>query len=697
MNRRIWVLALVALVSSSCEEVVSDNDAVSPKIASFSASPASVLIGEETEVTWSFAYSNSPRPTPTCSIDGGVGEIGRSDTSNITLQEDTLFTLTCTNSAGSDTEDLLVSAIEDDVTPVISTFSASPASLVMNTATDVTWTWSYSNSPVPTPSCSINEGVGGVGSGDSTSVSIEEDTTYILTCTNAAGSDTAQKTITVVASAVAPDIASFSATPDVISTGTPSAITWNWTYSNNPTPTPTCTIDHEVGPVENGTVTSIAIGAATTYRLTCTNSAGSDSADTLIEPMADCPDLDLDSVPDCQDTCIDRDGDTYGHPGDAGNTCTEADCDDQDPERGLLCSDYLRADSDAIAIRLGTATVTLPTTQLVDDFDITWRMTNALRMLGYLPYGIMTGETLGGDEIRAIDQELYAFEKIMQTQADRLPDYAEIAAPDFLENIPQRFVAYLLATLFDLTNKGTYNFQSFTNQCVLANFIPQMCGALVDMGTTTGVWCGDAIANDPTLLRSTQIIQTPELFGFNNVRRPIGPLEYPPSHWIPDTFQYVATLLHEFAHDLDRAERNFYMDAVYDRTVVCSSHSMDFYATGTPFVFSGAAGTQDIADFVSGYAAGLVNQNQDYRRAEEAAETLTAYILAPEYFRARLQASATLELKYEWIRDRIMGGVEFENPHMILQGPMVDPDLVILLADLYELERFVIHDIRVKE
>jgi YD repeat-containing protein len=55
---------------------------------------------------------------------------------------------------------------------------------------------------------------------------------------------------------------------------------------------------------------------------------GEDCDDTEASCNSDCvTDVDIDSIPDCRDTCIDADGDGYGGAGGAGHSCV-TDCDD---------------------------------------------------------------------------------------------------------------------------------------------------------------------------------------------------------------------------------------------------------------------------------------------------------------------------------------------------------------------------------
>lgn len=88
--------------------------------------------------------------------------------------------------------------------PVLASFAAAPASVPPGMPTQVTWTWTYANQPDPAPSCSIDHGVGALQSGTAASVTLAADTAFTLTCTNAAGADTAQTSVTVGTAAIIP-------------------------------------------------------------------------------------------------------------------------------------------------------------------------------------------------------------------------------------------------------------------------------------------------------------------------------------------------------------------------------------------------------------------------------------------------------------------------------------------------------------
>src|SRR5688572_6662841 len=129
------------------------------------------------------------------------------------------------------------------IAPTITSFVASPASLPAGVPTMVTWTWSYGTEPTfPDPTCSIDRGVGAVTRGQATSVTLTAVTTFTLTCTNVAGM--AQRQVIVGIPQAAPLIATFTATPANLTSGTATTVTWNFTFSNTPSPPPTCAIEH---------------------------------------------------------------------------------------------------------------------------------------------------------------------------------------------------------------------------------------------------------------------------------------------------------------------------------------------------------------------------------------------------------------------------------------------------------------------
>lgn len=164
--------------------------------------------------------------------------------------------------------------------PMITSFQATPSQVAAGTPTDVTWTWTYAQEPTfPDPTCSIDRGVGAVTRGQTTSVNINVVTTFTLTCTNSEGM--AQRQVVVGVPPVAPQLATFTASPATIVPGVATQVTWSWTYANTPSPAPSCMID-SVGTVTSGTATAVTQSTSRVYRLRCTNTQGTAAAITNV-------------------------------------------------------------------------------------------------------------------------------------------------------------------------------------------------------------------------------------------------------------------------------------------------------------------------------------------------------------------------------------------------------------------------------
>ncbi len=79
--------------------------------------------------------------------------------------------------------------------------------------------------------------------------------------------------------AVPPILAAFAADPPTLTAGVETPVAWTFHYSNVPYPEPSCAIDNNVGRVTDGQSTNVKLDATTTFKLTCSNSAGKSSKD----------------------------------------------------------------------------------------------------------------------------------------------------------------------------------------------------------------------------------------------------------------------------------------------------------------------------------------------------------------------------------------------------------------------------------
>lgn len=321
---------------------------------------------------------------------------------------------------------------------------------------------------------------------------------------------------------------------------------------------------------------------------------------------------------------------------------------------------YFHGEPEAEALRQDGARLQLPHIGAVST-RFQWRFMHALRQLGWENRRISEAR-IDAAQFRQIEAELAARERLFLADAARLPEYARIWAPQFKSNLPREYGVHLMVRVLDLFNQGSTKYQTVSNSCLLANVLPMMRGAVVNQGTVDG---SSLFVTDPKL-RDPQTVQMPELFGFYNRRDAIGASELPPVQDVGlGSCSYAQTLVHEFAHDADQlisgggAGSN--ANVQFNRLEHCSPHTLDFQAAGTPFRFDGAPGTQKLEDYISGYAAGLNSGDKTYIAIEDAAESVTAYLLFPEYFRELAAKSPALQARYDYLKTRLFGGTEFRN------------------------------------
>jgi hypothetical protein len=153
--------------------------------------------------------------------------------------------------------------IGEDVSPSITSFSASPTPVQAGASTTLSWTTSKADSVIVTPGDSEPLSADG-----SIVLSPAETTTYTLTAINSVGSKTATATVTVAA-VNANTIGSFTASPTSIGPGGSSKLSWTSTGAARVAITPgTFTSTSASGS------TTVSPTATTTYKLTATNEAG---------------------------------------------------------------------------------------------------------------------------------------------------------------------------------------------------------------------------------------------------------------------------------------------------------------------------------------------------------------------------------------------------------------------------------------
>jgi hypothetical protein len=158
--------------------------------------------------------------------------------------------------------------------PTISSFSASPGSIVSGGSSTLSW------SIAGATSLFINNGVGTV-TGASKVVSPTTTTTYVITATDSTGSSTASTAVTVSPAGSAPTITSFSASPASITSGSSSTLSWSQAGGTSQSIS-------GIGPV-SGSSQTVSPTVTTTYVLTETNSFGSTTKSTTVTVVAASP------------------------------------------------------------------------------------------------------------------------------------------------------------------------------------------------------------------------------------------------------------------------------------------------------------------------------------------------------------------------------------------------------------------------
>src|SRR5690242_5709295 len=75
-----------------------------------------------------------------------------------------------------------------DTAPTLTSFVPTPANVQAGVPTAITWTWTYLVDPVsPAPTCTVDNGVGMVTNGQMTMVTLNQTTSFRLTCSNRVG------------------------------------------------------------------------------------------------------------------------------------------------------------------------------------------------------------------------------------------------------------------------------------------------------------------------------------------------------------------------------------------------------------------------------------------------------------------------------------------------------------------------------
>jgi PAS domain S-box-containing protein len=203
-------------------------------------------------------------------ITPGIGTVSTTGAQSVTLTATTTYLLTATNDNGTVTASATVTVASAGY-PVISSFTASPATVPSGQSTALSWT--VTNASTVT----IDHSIGTVSASGTRTITPAATTTYTITATNSQGLSTATATVTVTTtSGTPPDITSFTASPTTISAGGSSQLRWQISGATSISIQP-----YEGEPSSWGYI-DVYPTETTTYTLTAFNSSGSDTATVTV-------------------------------------------------------------------------------------------------------------------------------------------------------------------------------------------------------------------------------------------------------------------------------------------------------------------------------------------------------------------------------------------------------------------------------
>ncbi len=231
-------------------------------VASLSVSSGAVTSGASVTVTWSSTNATSCTGTNFSTGSATSGSVVVNPTTSTT------YTLSCTGAGGTDTETASVTVSSNPAPTATLSVSASSAA----SGASITVTWSSANATACT---GTNFNTSSATSG-SVVVNPTTSTTYTVTCTGAGGTDDDVEVVTIVPAPVA----TFSASPSSVTSGSNVTLTWSTTNATACTGT-----NFSTGSATSGSVV-VNPTATTTYTLSCTGTGGSDVETEIVTVSA---------------------------------------------------------------------------------------------------------------------------------------------------------------------------------------------------------------------------------------------------------------------------------------------------------------------------------------------------------------------------------------------------------------------------
>jgi hypothetical protein len=253
-------------LSASASTSVSAASPAQIQITQFSATPASILPGQSSTLTWSVQNSTSVSISPT------VGNVAASGSAPVSPTATQTYTLTATGASGTVTATVTVQVgAVPPGTPQIIRFEANPVSIAPGQSSTLSWTTTGATTVTISPT------VGSVTVNGSTQVTPAQTTTYTLTATSSDGKSVSAPVQVIVAPANIPQILTFVANPQTIDAGQSSQLCWQVSGATN------IQIDPGVGTNLNANdCATVKPSVTTTYTLTATNAQGTIKANVTV-------------------------------------------------------------------------------------------------------------------------------------------------------------------------------------------------------------------------------------------------------------------------------------------------------------------------------------------------------------------------------------------------------------------------------
>jgi hypothetical protein len=228
-----------------------------PLIVSFDINPPLVPSGTPTTMSWLVNGASS------IYINNGIGLVPPSGSHIIIPGVSTVYTLTATNSFGTVNSTATVIVSSSSGSPVITTFTVSPTSILAGQSATLQWAVNGATA------ISINNGIGAVGPNGSRTVTPSGSITYTLTASNSSGMVQHTANLVVTPASPLPVIGSFTATPSEIESGHSSNLAWTVSGAT------TVSIDHGIGTVGLTGNVNVTPASTTTYTISAIGPGGS--------------------------------------------------------------------------------------------------------------------------------------------------------------------------------------------------------------------------------------------------------------------------------------------------------------------------------------------------------------------------------------------------------------------------------------